>query len=393
MLGVMAQLLEEWSTGRDVALATVVSTYRSAPRQAGAAMLVRQDGSVIGSVSGGCVESDVYEVAVEVLAGSDPIVCSYGVSDNDALAVGLTCGGELSVFIERINRSRFPELERVTDSVRRGKPVAVATVIGGPSKFIGRRLVVWPQMVSGTTGSADLDRYIVSTAQTRLTDGRTKLCTREVVDADQGALLQVFIEAIAPPPRLLVFGATEFASSLSNLGTATGYQVTVCDARATFTTRERFPDAYQIVVDRPDRYLAGEAAAGRIDERTAVCVLTHDPKFDVPVLEVALNLPIVGYIGVMGSRRTHADRVGRLREAGITGGALDRMASPLGLDIGAVTPAETAISILAEIIAARSGRSGRALSVGVGPIHDGSFDLPDCFDRNSEGLEYTAEAK
>ncbi|WP_082833208.1 XdhC family protein [Rhodococcus sp. LB1] len=385
MREVITQLLETWSSGQDAALATVVSTYRSAPRQPGAAMLVRQDGSVMGSVSGGCVEADVYAVAADVLAGSDPVVRSYGVPDDDALAVGLTCGGEVSVFIERINRATFPDLEQVADSIGNSQPVAVAVVINGPAEFTGRRVVVWPQRVAGTTDSAALDQRMILAARECLADGRAKLFTHQMFDGPQADQVQVFVDAVISPARLLIFGAIEFAAALVRVGAAAGYQVTVCDARATFMTAERFPDAHQVIVDWPDRYLAGEAAAERVDARTAVCVLTHDPKFDVPVLEVALRLPTAGYIGVMGSRRTHADRVRRLHEAGITSGELERMSSPLGLDIGAVTPAETAISILAEIIATRSGRSGGALSVGAGPIHDSSFGHPDCVDRAFDG--------
>jgi len=168
---------------------------------------------------------------------------------------------------------------------------------------------------------------------------------------------------------MLVFGAIDFAAAVARLGSFLGYRVTVCDARAVFATASRFPFADEVIVDWPHRYLKGEAEAGRIDDRTVVCVLTHDPKFDVPLLEVALRLPQVAYIGAMGSRRTHDDRLKRLREAGLSEAELARLASPIGLDLGARTPEETAVSIAAEIIAQRWGGAGQRLSAAAGPIH------------------------
>ena len=376
MREVIEELLETWSTGQDTALATVVSTYRSAPRQPGAVMLVHRDGSVLGSLSGGCVESDVYELGRDVLAGSGAVLRSYGVSDDDALAVGLTCGGEITVFIDRIGRDTFPHLDEVATSVRQHRPVAVATVVTGPRPVRGQRVLVWSNAVSGTTGSAIWDQQIADDARACLVAGRARLVTYDASECDRPGQMQVFIDALIPPPRLLVLGATDFATALTRLGAAAGYQVTVCDARAIFTTPQRFPDAHEVVVDWPHRYLADEASAGRIDGRTAVCVLTHDPKFDVPVLSVALHLSSVGYVGVMGSRRTHSDRIRRFREAGTSNSELERMSSPLGLDIGAATPAETAISILADVIASASRRSGRPLRDGVGPIHNRPSDIP-----------------
>jgi xanthine dehydrogenase accessory factor len=174
--------------------------------------------------------------------------------------------------------------------------------------------------------------------------------------------MRVFVWAFAPPPRMLVFGAIDFAAAVARIGGFLGYRVTVCDARPVFATATRFPSADEVVVDWPHRYLAAEDAAGRIDERTVLCVLTHDPKFDVPLLEVALRLPEVGYIGAMGSRRTHDDRLARLREAGLAEPELKRLSSPIGLDLGARTPEETAVSIAAEIVASRWGGSGQRLA-------------------------------
>jgi xanthine dehydrogenase accessory factor len=181
--------------------------------------------------------------------------------------------------------------------------------------------------------------------------------------------MRVFVWAFAPKPRMLVFGAIDFAAAVARVGSFLGYHVTVCDARPVFATHTRFPDADEVVVDWPHRYLGKEVDAGRIDGRTVITVLTHDPKFDVPLLEVALRLPEVAYVGAMGSRRTHDDRMARLREAGLTDDELVRLASPIGLDLGARTPEETAISIAAEIVAGRWGGSGERLSSTGGRIH------------------------
>jgi xanthine dehydrogenase accessory factor len=181
----------------------------------------------------------------------------------------------------------------------------------------------------------------------------------------------VFIQSFAPPPRMYVFGAIDFASAVARIGKHMGYRVTVCDARAVFATRDRFPTADEVVVSWPDEFLK----TAEVDKRTAICVLTHDPKFDVPVLVEALKTP-AGYIGAMGSRRTHNNRTARLKEEGITDEELSRISSPIGLDIGARTPEETAVAIAAEIIALRTGHSGGRLSERSGPIHAPEPDTP-----------------
>ena len=185
----------------------------------------------------------------------------------------------------------------------------------------------------------------------------------------RGEGMEVFVASFAPPPRMLVFGAIDFAAAVARQGSLLGYHVTVCDARPVFATAARFPTADEVVVDWPNRYLAAQAAAGAIDGRTVICLLTHDPKFDVPLLEVALRLPEIGYIGAMGSRRTHDDRMARLREVGLTDQELARLSSPIGLDLGARTPEETAVSIAAEIIAQRWGGTGTPLADTGGRIH------------------------
>ncbi|NMO89000.1 XdhC/CoxI family protein [Actinomycetospora sp. TBRC 11914] len=370
MRDVLTSLEKWWAEGRSTALATVVGTFRSAPRQPGASMLVGPDGDAVGSVSGGCVEGAVYELGNEVLEGAEPTLQRYGVSDDDAFAVGLTCGGILDVFVEEVDRESFPQLGEIARAVRDHRPVATATIVSGPG--VGRRLVVWPDHAEGSLGSERLDDAVRDDARGLLAAGRTTLVTYGTDGERRGEGLGVFVESFAPPPRLIVFGAIDFAAAVARIGTFLGMRVTVCDARPVFATSSRFPEAHEVVVEWPHRYLAAEAAAGRIDGRTALAVLTHDPKFDVPLLEVALRLPEIGYIGAMGSRRTHLDRLDRLREAGVTEGELERMSSPIGLDLGARTPEETAVSIAAEMIARQWGGNGTPLSDRQGPIHGDS---------------------
>ena len=367
MREVLGDLVGWWRDGQPVGMATVVATWRSAPRQVGATMLVGSDGTAIGSVSGGCVEAAVYELAQEVRSTGKPALVRYGVSDDDAFAVGLTCGGIIELFVERVDEKTFPQLGEVVDAVARRDPVAVATIIEGGDDQVGRRLVVWPERRDGTLGSARLDDAATDDVRGMLATGRTGSIRYGLDGERRGDELQLFVSALAPPPRMLVFGAIDFAAAVARLGAFLGYQVTVCDARPVFATRRRFPDT-EVVVDWPHRYLAGEIEAGRVDGRTVVCVLTHDPKFDVPVLEVALGQPFA-YVGAMGSRRTHEDRMARLREAGVPEERLARLASPIGLDLGARTPEETAVSIAAEIVALRWGGGGARLSALDNRIH------------------------
>ncbi|WP_040338809.1 XdhC family protein [Candidatus Blastococcus massiliensis] len=368
MRDVLDDLVGWWQAGETVGVGTVVATWRSAPRPAGASMLVGPDGTAVGSVSGGCVEGAVYEEARDAVDTGEPALRRYGVSDDDAFAVGLTCGGILDVFVEPVSRESFPELGEVKESVDRHEPVAVATCVEGPADRVGRRMVLWPDRVSGTFGLQRLDDAVAADARGMLAAGRTGMLHMGHDGERRGDDLALFVNAFAPRARMVVFGAIDFAAAVARLGVFLGYRVTVCDARPVFATPKRFPDADEVVVDWPHRYLQAEADAGRLDERTVLCVLTHDPKFDVPLLELALRLP-VAYIGAMGSRRTHSERLARLTEAGMTHDELRRLASPIGLDLGARTPEETAVSIAAEIIAGRWGGSGERLAGTDGPIH------------------------
>jgi xanthine dehydrogenase accessory factor len=372
---VLADLMAIWRSGGTAAMATVVRTFQSAPRPAGAAMVVSPDGAASGSVSGGCVEGAVYDLGQEVIADGVARLQRYGVSDDDAFAVGLTCGGILDVFVEPVSQPAFPELAAVAEDIDGHRPVAVATVIAHPDQaWVGRRLVLGADGVSGSLGSLRADAAVTDDARGLLATGRSEVLTYGPDGERRGEGMEVFVAAHAPRPRMLVFGAIDFAAAVARQGSLLGYRVTVCDARPVFATQARFPTADEVVVEWPNRYLAGQAEAGALDGRTVICVLTHDPKFDVPLLEVALRLPELGYIGAMGSRRTHDDRLQRLRDAGLTDTELARLASPIGLDLGARTPEETAVSIAAEIIARRWDGTGRPLGAIGGRIHHESAE-------------------
>jgi xanthine dehydrogenase accessory factor len=372
---VLNELMEWWDAGQAVGVATVVATFESAPRPPGASMLVGPGGEAVGSVSGGCIEGAVYDLAQSVMTSGKQALQRYGVSDDDALSVGLTCGGILDVFVETMDRRTFPELGQVADDIRHDRAVALATVIEhrDPSR-VGRRLVVRPEGTappepSLSLGSARADAAVTDDARGLLASGRSATLEYGPDGERRGEGMKVFVWAFAPPPRLIVFGAIDFAAAMARVGNFLGYHVTVCDARPVFATGARFPFADEVVVSWPHKYLAAEVEAGRVNGRTALCVLTHDPKFDIPVLRLALGLPEIAYVGAMGSRRTHDDRVQRLKEAGVKAEGLQRLSSPIGLDLGARTPEETAISIAAEIIALQWGGNGARLAERPGRIH------------------------
>jgi len=374
---VLAEVDGAVRSGAPIAVATVIRTWSSAPRQPGAAMAVTAAGEAIGSVSGGCVEGAVYEVATEVLATGAPQVVTYGVSDDDAIAVGLTCGGIIQLLVERIDADGFGGVVDVAQALRDEVPVAVVTVVESPEPDpdqheapvaagppVGSRMVVWADRVDGGLGSRRLDDAVAERARGMLEQGQTGIQRLGADGERRGDDLAVFVASYQPPPRMFVFGAIDFAAAVVRIGKFLGYRVTVCDARPVFATRARFPEADELVVDWPHRFL--DTAA--VDGRTVMCVLTHDPKFDVPLLVKALRTD-AAYIGAMGSRRTHDNRLALLREAGLTDAELVRLRSPIGLDLGARTPEETAVSVAAEIIALRWGGTGAALADLDTPIH------------------------
>ncbi|MFF1256979.1 XdhC family protein [Streptomyces sp. NPDC058321] len=365
----IADELNRWAgQGRDFAVATVVSVGGSAPRPPGAALAVDSEGTVIGSVSGGCVEAAVYELCVQVLQDGVSVLERFGYSDEDAFAVGLTCGGVIDVLVTpvRADAPDRPVFAAALAAAARGETAALARVSRGPAGLRGGALLVRADgsYEGGLAGGSGLDRTVAGEARALVAAGRTGTFDLSADGSHCGADLTLFVESSVPPPRMIVFGAVDFAAALVRTGKFLGYHVTLCDARPVFTTRARFPDADDIVVDWPDRYLRRTTT----DERTVLCVLTHDAKFDIPLLEIALRLP-VAFVGAMGSRRTHEDRDRRLREVGLNGEELARLHSPIGLDLGARTPEETALSIAAEIVASRQGGTGAPLTTSRTPIH------------------------
>ena len=378
MLEIAGELLDTLAAGHRVAVATVTRVLGSAPRTLGTAMAVTETGTVIGSISGGCVEGAIYESAQEVLETGRSRLTEFGVSDDDAFAVGLSCGGTVEVFLAEFAPAGQPnalpgavraQLERAAA----GQAAGIALVVAGAGA--GRMLVPAAavpeepaeEAAEESAGAdepaglgADAVRRIRAELRAGVTAGRSTVGT---LDCD-GVTSRVLYLAAQTPPRCLIFGAVDFASALSAAASLLGYRVTVCDARAVFATPDRFPTAAEVVVEWPSDYLARTET----DARTVVCVLTHDEKFDLPLLTTALNLD-VAYVGAMGSRRTHERRMLRLREAGLSAAALARLHSPIGLDLGAGSPAETAVSILAEVLAARSGSSAQPLRDRPGPIH------------------------
>jgi len=299
----------------------VVATRRSAPRPLGSKLAISEAGELAGSVSGGCVESDVAVNALEVLETGKPKLLSYGIPDADAWEVGLPCGGEIDVFLERFE-GELPDPDT---------PQIVFTVVDGDR--VGER---WVSQDGEVTRTQLLER-----------DGE-----------------QVFAEVLGPPPRLLVFGAVDLAEELCRAAKGLGWRTVVTDARARFATAERVPSADELVVAWPEEALERFAP----DERTAVVVLTHEDRWDVPALAGALGTPAF-YVGALGSRRTQERRREQLLETGVSEEELARLCGPAGLDLGAGTPAETALSILAEIIAVRAGRDGGRLRASSERIH------------------------
>jgi xanthine dehydrogenase accessory factor len=340
--------IQRWlARGDRIALATVVATRRSAPRPIGAKLAISAQGELAGSVSGGCVENEVYENAREVLDGGPPRLLSYGISDDLALSVGLPCGGEIDVFVDEV---RGPLAERVLQVVERGERAVVLTVLEGDD--VGAELLVTEE----GQRVGDAPEEVAERATQLIRDGRSGVV--EIAGRN------VFADVYGPPPRLLIYGAVDTAEALCQAARTIGWQPIVADARGRFATTERLPSAEELVVAWPEETLAQV----RPDHATAIVVLTHDEKFDVPMIAGALKTDAF-YIGALGSRKAQERRRQSLLEAGVDEAALERVSGPCGLDIGAHTPAETAISILAEIMAVRAARDGGRLREATTRIH------------------------
>jgi xanthine dehydrogenase accessory factor len=351
------ETVEDWARGGEgVAIATVVETKKSAPQPPGTKMAVNASGEVTGAVSGGCVEGAVVVVAEQVIGGLEPQLLHYGIADEEAWDVGLPCGGEISVWVERYERdgpqARFAQL------VRDGGRAAIVTVVEGSVQLGAKLLVAADQPDDGTLGDAALDREAVLLAREALWTERSGL--HQLGDAS------VFVDVTAPPPRLIVVGAVDFAAQLTAAAAFAGWRTFVVDPRSRFATAERFPAAERVLVGWPQEAFA---ELKPFDRATAIAVLTHDPKLDDAALTSALDSD-AGYIGAMGSRRAQERRRARLLEAGVTAEQLERVAAPIGLDLGALTAAETALSIMSEIVALRNGHEGGRLVAGLGRIHE-----------------------
>jgi len=354
----------EWlREGRRVIVALLVGIEGSAPLEPGALMLIAEDGAIEGSITGGCIEAAVVGEAKALFAGGAPHTVTYGISDELAGTVGLTCGGIVHVFIHEVSGAEVDVETEARDAVTAGRPVAIATLLGGPQA--GRKLaLVDGEVVGGLGGPALLDRSVSRDAEGMLAQGRSGIRRYGNDGATLGAELAVHIHAFALPPKMLIFGAIDFSVALARIASELGYEVTIADPRAPFLEAPRYREAARTLTAWP------QDAFEQIDlgPRDAVLVFTHDPKFDVPALVGALAGKS-GYIGALGSRKTTTDRERRLREAGVPADQLARVHAPCGLDIGSATPEEVAVSVLAEIIATRSGRSGEPLREGSRAIH------------------------
>lgn len=354
--------------GEPFALAVLVDAYASAPREVGTAMLVDAAGQVSGNVSAGCVDGAVYELCLQALASGESTRSRYGISDERAFAAALTCGGVIDVLVVPVvPGSRAAEaLRAVIDAVERREAVALGIVTDAASG--GGALLAVTDDDSRDRAVGDSRMLAAASADLRRAASAAAPVTLRYADVpgdsvEESGATEVLAVPFPHAPRLIVVGAVEFSVALARLGAASGFEVTVCDPREVFARPDRFPGA-TIVHDQPGRYLA----ATPIDERTAICVLTHDERFDIEAVAAALASP-AAYVGAMGSRRTHDDRLARLRTAGVTDAALARLRSPIGLALGGRTPEETALSILAEIVLVRSGGSGEPLRETHGPIH------------------------
>lgn len=367
---------------RQFALAVLVSAQASSPRELGAAMIVDADGVVFGNVSAGCVDGDVHDLCLQAIETGESTRVRYGISDETAFEAGLSCGGVIDVLVLPVLPGT-PAATAIADlhtAILRREPCALGIVTAGA----GRGALLLDRERERERVDADLPattdsgiRHALVADLARLRTDDHALTLRYGTDVDP---LEVLGVPFPHAPRLIIIGAVEFSVALSRLGAASGFEVTVCDPRDTFAAPARFPDAHEVVHEWPHDYLARTP----IDARTAICVLTHDPRFDVPALSTALRSP-AGYVGAMGSRRTHDDRARRLREAGVTDAEAERLRSPIGLALGGRTPEETALSILAEIVMVRSGGRGEALRDTTGPVHP-ALSTPDV-PRSQPGAE------
>jgi xanthine dehydrogenase accessory factor len=343
----IAAELRAWlAAGERVAIATVVRISGSAPRPAGATLIACAGDRIAGSVSNGCVEAAVYEEAMAVLEDGRPRVVRYGISDEFAFTVGLSCGGAIDVLVEPVGAFHRAALE----AVERDRPVVLVRAID-PADRVGTLAILSDDRAPGWSGEL---RPLEAAALAASVAGAPRLAQSPLTDGREGTF---FLETIAAPRLLLIVGATHVAQALARLAKTLGFRVVIADPREALANRDRFPDADEILHAWPDEAIARTGPR----PSASIVLLAHDPKFDRPGLVAALRTP-AGYVGAIGSRRTNDERFAWLRTQGFGDADLGRIHAPVGLDIGARTAEETALAILAEIVAARSSRSGRSLS-------------------------------
>ena len=348
MREILAQINTWQQQGKEAALATIVAAYGSAPRPPGSKMAVSSAGEIAGSVSGGCVEGAVADEALKVLKTGQPKLLHFGISDETAWNAGLTCGGTIEVFVEVLDRHILAVLQ---EGLQKKQIFAqVTTVVGGGGS--GGRMVVWPDHDhSGSLGTEQVDHQALKLAREHI---QTQQNGREIVQTEAGEA-DLFIEVFPPPPRLVIIGAVHIAIALVSMAKLLGFHTTVIDPRKSFATRERFPHPDELITKWPEEALADLT----LDESTYMVCLSHDDKLDVPALKIGLEHP-VRYIGALGSRKTHAKRVEALLAAGVSPRHIERIHTPVGLDIGSIYPEEIALAVMAEIVAARRGKIRRS---------------------------------
>lgn len=343
-------------------MGTLVERIGSSPLDPGAEIFFNDQGQVEGTVTGGCVESALAEEAQLIFAGGPPKVVTYGVSNDEASEVGLMCGGTVRVFVHELAPESAEVLEVISEAQRLEQPAALATVVEG--EHAGAKMAILQNRQVGSLGLDLLDHNVEREAWGFINDGSSRTRSYGSGGEVMGDDVLVMFQTFQSPPELLIYGAIDFSASLARMAGELGYRVTICDARKPFAEGRRFSDVAEVVVDWPDRDLAKRSPT----KRDVILVFTHDRKFDGPALKAALNTD-AGYIGALGSRRTQKERMERLREGGVSEEEIARIHAPCGLDIGARTPEETAVSILAEIVVSRTGRSGERLRDTDLPIH------------------------
>ncbi|WP_328842691.1 XdhC family protein [Streptomyces sp. NBC_00258] len=355
---------------RRMVSALLVGVDGSAPIPAGARMVIDERGAIEGSLTGGCVEAALVEEAEFILAGGPPKLVTYGVSEDDLGDVGLMCGGTVHIFLHEVRGADAQTELAVLEAVLAHRHAAVATLLDGP--HAGAKLALVDGLPLGTLGEiTQLDRNVLRELDGLLDQGITAVRTFDTDGTTAGQDLRVHLQSFASTPRMIIVGAVDFSAALAPLARELGYDVTICDARERFARSPRFSRAAKVVVGWPQDVLRGQD----LGPRDAVLVFTHDPKFDEPALAAALATS-AGYIGALGSRKTAADRRHRLQQAGLSSAQLSRIHAPCGLDIGSRTVHETAISVLAEIIASRNHRPGAPLGATSGTIHADVLGFP-----------------